>query len=146
MIRASVSASTEEVGSSRMSMGALRRIARAEFARDNHALVRDKRLARDTGLRVVPQEGVENRIGDAVADLVGMASGNRLGGERTTECGHSNVSSLAAFGKAPGAASWNQIPPTREVGQPCFFDAKALRNGPTKKPARLSQSGLLFPL
>ena len=69
-------------------LGEVRGIGGAEFPGDDHPLVGDEGLAGDAGARVAGQEGVENRIGDAVADLVGMAGGDRLGREQTTACGH----------------------------------------------------------
>ena len=38
-------------------------------------------FAGDAGLQVYAEKAVENGVGDLVRDLVGMALGNRLGGE-----------------------------------------------------------------
>ena len=43
---------------------------------------RDRGFARDTGVRVLPEHAVEHRIGNLVADLVGMPFGDGLGGQQ----------------------------------------------------------------
>jgi len=60
----------------------------------------DHRLHRDPGGPVLFEEGVEDRVGDAVADLVGMALGHGLGGEEA-QLGHRVI--LAACAAPPAS-------------------------------------------
>ena len=74
-----------------------RRLA-AAFAGDDDLVGRGQRLAAeprvdqavvgDAELDVVRQERIEDRVGDLVADLVGMAFGNGLAGEQIVLAGH----------------------------------------------------------
>ena len=49
-----------------------------DLAGDHRQAGRDERLAGDAGHGVLREDGVENRIGDLVGDLVGMAFGDGL--------------------------------------------------------------------
>jgi hypothetical protein len=53
-----------------------------DLARDHHEARVDQALAGDAAGRVVLHHGVEDAIRDLVADLVGMALGDGLGGEQ----------------------------------------------------------------
>ena len=74
-----------------------RRLA-AAFAGDDDLVGGGQRLAaepgvhqavvRDAELDVVRQKRVEDRVGNLVADLVGMAFGNGLAGEQVVLAGH----------------------------------------------------------
>ena len=74
------------------------RLLAAAFAGDDDLVGGRQRLAAepgvdlavvfDTELDVVRQKGVENRVGNLVADLVGMAFGNGLTGEQVVLAGH----------------------------------------------------------
>ena len=54
---------------------------RADLAEDHDEAGRRGRLAGDAGLRVLGHDGVEDRVRDLVAHLVGVAFGHRLGRE-----------------------------------------------------------------
>src|SRR6185503_7224166 len=54
----------------------------ADLAGEDDAVGRGHRLAGDARLRVLAQEQVDDRIGNLVRDLVGMALGNGLRGEK----------------------------------------------------------------
>ena len=53
-----------------------------DLAEDEHEARRRGRLARDAGVGVVADDRVQDRVGDLVAHLVGVAFGDRLGGEQ----------------------------------------------------------------
>ena len=55
--------------------------ARRDLAHDVDKAGGDGRLAGDAAVGVLFQNGVEHRVGDLVADLVGMPFGDGLGGE-----------------------------------------------------------------
>ena len=55
--------------------------AAADFAADDDPLRGDQRFAGDARLRVLGQEQVDDGVANLVGDLVGMAFGNRFGGE-----------------------------------------------------------------
>ena len=55
-----------------------------DLAGEDHVVALDQRLARDAALRVLLEAGVEDRVGDVIADLVGVTFGHRLGRERET--------------------------------------------------------------
>ncbi len=55
----------------------------AEFAGDQDLAVCREALASHARVRVEPQEGIEDRVRNLVADLVGVASGDRLRCEQT---------------------------------------------------------------
>jgi len=57
------------------------------LAGDVHLAGRDHGLDRDARPRVDGEQRIEDAVGDLVADLVGVALGDRLGGEQT-QCGH----------------------------------------------------------
>ena len=59
---------------------------RRHLAGDVHEPGRDHRLDGDARLRVVGEEGVEDRVADLVADLVRVSLGDGLGREQP--CGH----------------------------------------------------------
>jgi hypothetical protein len=52
--------------------------ARRDFAGDDRQAGRDERLAGDAAHRVLREDGVQNRIGDLVGDLVRVPFGHRL--------------------------------------------------------------------
>ena len=70
----------------------------AAFARDDDLVGGGERLAAepriglavvlDAELDVVRQERIEDRVGNLVADLVGMAFGNGFAGEQIVLAGH----------------------------------------------------------
>ena len=55
---------------------------RRDLAGDDDEPGRDERLAGDPSVRVVGEDGVEDRVRDLVGDLVRMALGDRLGREQ----------------------------------------------------------------
>ena len=58
-----------------------------DLTRHHHEAGRDQRLARDTAVRVVGEDRVEDGVRDLVGDLVRMPLGDRLGREREgTRC------------------------------------------------------------
>ena len=57
------------------------RLGGADFAGQHDALGGDQRLARHTRLGILGQEGVHDRVGDAVRNLVRVALGNAFRGE-----------------------------------------------------------------
>src|SRR5690606_10060420 len=89
-----------------------------ELARDDDLAVRRKRLAGDAGTRIPLEESVEDRVADAVTELVGMARGHGFRREESFANRHVGASSLAAFGDAPGAAI--RIKSPRPVGGPAL--------------------------
>ena len=64
------------------------------LAGDVHEAGRDHRLDGDPAARVLGEHGVEDRVGDLVADLVRVPLGDGLGREQA--CGHSESPSDAA--------------------------------------------------
>ena len=59
-----------------------------DLARDDDEPGRDQRLAGDTSLGIVGEDGVEHGVGDLVGHLVRMALGDRLRGEGERATGH----------------------------------------------------------
>ena len=57
-------------------------VGAAHLAGDDHAVGGGERLAGDARFRHRGEIGVDDRIGDAVADLVRMALGNGFAGEQ----------------------------------------------------------------
>ncbi len=57
----------------------------AHLAREHDLVVLAEHLAGDAAERVAGQVGIEDRVGDEVADLVGMALGNGFGRERVPQ-------------------------------------------------------------
>jgi hypothetical protein len=55
---------------------------RGDFAGYDANTSRYKNLARDAGLRILRQNGVENGVRNMVGDFVGMSLGNGLGREQ----------------------------------------------------------------
>ena len=55
---------------------------RRDLAEDHHQAGRRGGLARDPGVRILADDRVQDGVGDLVAHLVGMAFGDRLGGEQ----------------------------------------------------------------
>ena len=55
---------------------------RGDLAEDHDQAGRRGGLARDPGVRVLADDRVQDGVGDLVAHLVGMAFGDRLGGEQ----------------------------------------------------------------
>ncbi len=53
-----------------------------DFAGQQDALSRHHRFASDARLRIAGEHEINNGIADLVRDLVGMAFGNRFGGEQ----------------------------------------------------------------
>ena len=71
------------------------KVGAAHLAGDDDAIGRRQRLASDADLigvdaraRAFAEEQIDDLVGDAVADLVGMALGNRLAGEQVILSGH----------------------------------------------------------
>ena len=60
----------------------------ADFSADDHTVGRREGLTGDTGFGFLGEEGVENGVRNPVADLVGVALGDRLRGERIVLAGH----------------------------------------------------------
>jgi len=56
-------------------------VGAADLAGDHDAVRGGERLAGDAGLRHRGEIGVDHRVGNPVADLVGVALGDRLAGE-----------------------------------------------------------------
>ena len=71
--------------------------AGGDLAGDDRQAGRDERLAGDAADGILREDGVENRIGDLVGDLVGMPFGHRLRGEEiTTVTAHVRIELLRA--------------------------------------------------
>ena len=68
-----------------------------DLARDDDEAGRHQRLARDAPVGVVGQDGVEDRVRDLVGDLVRVAFGDGLGGDRK---GSSSDLRTLAFGSS----------------------------------------------
>src|SRR5690606_13509870 len=66
----------------------------AHLAGDGHVIRGRQRLAGDTRFRVGSEIEVEHRVGNAVADLVGMPLGYALAGEEPALLGHGSVAPL----------------------------------------------------
>src|SRR5579872_56863 len=84
---------------------------RRDLARNDHHSGLGERLASDPGPRVLRQDGVEDRVGDLIAELVGVALGDGLGGE--TVAGHAGASYQAPWARATprrGAERWRAAP------------------------------------
>jgi hypothetical protein len=64
-----------------------------DLARDVDQPRRHQRLDGDPRVPVFGQQGIEDRIADLVADLVGMPLGHRFGGEQTEGIGHGGLHS-----------------------------------------------------
>ena len=67
-----------------------------DLSRDHDESGRDQRLAGDAPVGVVREDGVEHGIRDLVGHLVGMALGDRLGGEGERATGHARQASQRA--------------------------------------------------
>jgi hypothetical protein len=79
-----------------------------DLARDDDQARRDERLARDPPVLVVGQNGVEDRVGDLVGQLVRMALGDRLRGERKLTSQHG-----ATGYRSPRTPLWGGVPSVR---------------------------------
>ena len=62
----------------------------ADLARDHDPIGGRQRLGGDPGARVRRQVGVDDAVGDAIADLVGMTLGHRLAGEQVVGPRHAD--------------------------------------------------------
>src|SRR5262249_3514191 len=71
------------------------------LAGDDDETGRDERLARDAAVRIVGESGVENRVGDLVRDLVGVALGDRLRGEEEAARHAPESSRYSPVGRRP---------------------------------------------
>ncbi len=60
----------------------------AHLAGENHPVGRRQRLDRDARLRIGGQKGVDDGVGDPVANLVGMPLAHRFAGEYVIALGH----------------------------------------------------------
>ena len=67
-----------------------------DLAGEHDVVALDERFAGDAALRVLLEAGVENRVGDVIAHLVGVAFGNRLGRERELRHGAPQMTPLGS--------------------------------------------------
>ena len=63
------------------------RIGVVAFSGEHHAIGRDQRLDAATRLRFGGKKGINDRIGDAIANLVGMTFRHRFAGEHKIAAG-----------------------------------------------------------
>src|SRR4029079_12565951 len=87
---------------------------RRDLAENEDETGRRRGLAGDAGVRVVADDRVEDRVGDLVAHLVGMALGDGFRGEQVlrgvNDAGHSGPLRVSAprVSRGPGRAATGQ--------------------------------------
>ena len=101
---------------------------------------RDQRLARDPRVRVVRENRVEDGVGDLVGDLVRMAFGDRLGGERERAgCRHGAKGYLgySVVGSRRMSCSTRSVSATPRARHTTFGD----RQLDVERPGEIAEDG-----
>ena len=94
----------------------------ADFAGEHHPIGGDQRLDAAARLRLGSEKGVDDRVGDAVANLVGMAFRHRFAGEHKIALGQGSLPFPKASKKRSGK-------PTAALMQSCAHLVE--RQGPS---------------
>jgi hypothetical protein len=88
-------------------------VGAAHLAGQHDAVGRHKRLDRDARIRLGGEIGIDHRVRNPVADLVGMTLGNGFAGEQVVAACHSRIlPHLAAGARSLGKGA-------RRGGRPC---------------------------
>ena len=95
---------------------------RRDLAEDDHEAGRRRRLAGDAGVRIVADDRVEDGVRDLVAHLVGMAFGDRFGGEQVLRASTMLVIKIL----------WTAV-----IGPPATLAEARVARGPDRPATRL---------
>src|SRR4051794_8195067 len=68
----------------RFEVRAFRQVRNSNFTADNDDVALGVRFARDAAAAILPQTGVQNGIGDRVANFIGMTFANGFGSKNET--------------------------------------------------------------